>query len=461
LPLPQRHSCSRPALPINVTRFILGCLACLLGLLSAQPTFGQRSQYPEGEFQQRRTRLCEQMKDGTLLLFSATLPRYGVRFRQDHDYYYLTGDESKNAVLLLEASDCQAHLFLPHQGDREKFIDGPNWLENPEAGKAKGFEVHNVAYLGEYLARKRRPGIQKLWVRLSERDEIDQSRSEKSIFLGRQERSPFGGQPSEDAWRISELRSRYPFYDLNDATPYLDRLRMIKTEAEIDILRRAGAVSARGIAKAIAATRPGAYEYELEAEAKYVFLREGSEMEAYPAIVGSGPNGNLWHYNSNQRQMQDGDLIVMDYGGSWAYQTMDITRTWPVNGKFDEVQERAYRAVLEAQKAIIAAMRPGATRAETRDICRKIYDKWGFEDKPAHGAGHFVGMAVHDVGDSSLPFEPGMVIAVEPIIEIPERNIHIRIEDTVLVTEGAPEVLSAEVPKEVEDLLAIVGNETR
>ncbi len=137
---------------------------------------------------------------------------------------------------------------------------------------------------------------------------------------------------------------------------------------------------------------------------------------------------------------------------------MDITRTWPVNGKFDEVQERAYRAVLEAQKAIIAATRPGATRRETTAIRREIYDHWGFKDKPAHGAGHFVGLSVHDVGDGSLPFEPGMVIAVEPIIEIPERNIHIRIEDTVLITEGEPEVLSAAVPKEVDELLGLVGS---
>ncbi|MCY4560580.1 MAG: M24 family metallopeptidase, partial [Chloroflexi bacterium] len=105
-----------------------------------------------------------------------------------------------------------------------------------------------------------------------------------------------------------------------------------------------------------------------------------------------------------------------------------------------------------------AAMRPGATRRETTAICREIYDRWGFEDKPAHGAGHFVGLSVHDVGDGALPFEPGMVIAVEPIIELPERNIHIRIEDTVLITEGDPEILSAAVPKEVDELLALIGS---
>ena len=439
-------------------------ISLVVASVSTVSLLAQRSTYPEGEFEQRRARLCEQLKSGsdaassTVILFSSSLPRYGVRSRQDHDFYYLTGVESKNTVLVIEVATCKSLLFQPFQGKREKFIDGPNWLDTPEAGQRLGFEVDSVAYLAEYLARKRKPGKQTLWVRLSERDEVDLSRSEKSIYLGRRERSPWGGQPSEDAWRIEELRKRYPFYDLEDITPHLDRLRLIKTKAERGILRRAGAASARGIAAAIAETRAGRYEYHLEAAAKAVFLQEGAEMEAYPAIVGSGPNGLLWHYNDNSRKLEDGDLIVMDYGGSWAYQTMDITRTWPVSGEFTEIQERAYRAVLEAQKAIIAAMLPGATRAETREICRKIYDKWGFEDKDAHGAGHYVGMAVHDVGDSSLPFEPGMVIAVEPILEIPEHNIHIRIEDTVLITEGEPEILSAEVPKEVEDLLALVGS---
>ena len=433
----------------------------LLCLAAAEAT-AQRATYPPEEFTERRARLCERLEEGAVLMFSETMPRYGVRFRQDHDFYYLTGYEGRNAALLLEVDSCDAQLYLPHQGDREKFIDGPNWLYAPEAAEGHGVEVDHLAYLPEHLARRRgrMPGEtgKLLWMRLGERDELDLARSEKGLYLGRREQNPWGGQPTEQAQQVQTIRTRYPYVELRDLTPHLDRLRMIKTPREIEILRRAGKVSADGISAAIAATGDGAWEYELEAAAKHVFLQHGAEMEAYPAIVGSGPNGLIWHWVKNDRQMEDGDLLVMDYGASFAYMTMDITRTWPVNGKFDELQERAYRAVLEAQKAIIAAMRPGATRAETTEICRAIYDRWGFEDKPAHGAGHFVGLSVHDVGDGALPFEPGMVIAVEPIIEIPERNIHIRIEDTVLITEGEPEILSAAVPKEVDELLALVGS---
>ena len=436
--------------------------ALVAALSFATAANAQRAAYPPEEFAERRARLCERLDGGAVLMFSETMPRYGARFRQDHDFFYLTGYEGRNAVLLLEVDGCKANLYLPHQGDREKFIDGPNWLYAPEKAEGTGFEVDHLAYLPEHLARRRGrlpgEGGKLLWMRLGERDELDLARSEKGLYLGRREQNPWGGQPTEQAHQIATIRSRYPYAELRDLTPHLDRLRMIKTPREIEILRRAGKVSADGIAAAIRATRAGGWEYELEAAAKHVFLQHGAEMEAYPAIVGSGPNGLIWHWVRNDRQLQAGDLVVMDYGASFAYMTMDITRTWPVTGTFDEVQEGAYRAVLEAQKAIIAAMRPGATRRETTAICREIYDRWGFEDKPAHGAGHFVGLSVHDVGDSSLPFEPGMVIAVEPIIEIPERNIHIRIEDTVLITEGEPEILSAAVPKEVDALLALVGS---
>ena len=282
------------------------------------------------------------------------------------------------------------------------------------------------------------------------------SRGDKALHWGRRASSSFGTQPTEDAWRVDELRRRYPHFELKDISPSIDALRVIKTAREIETLRENGRISAEGIKRAIAQTKAGRYEYELEAEAKYVFARGGSEIDAYPAIVGSGPNVNTWHYNKNSRQLQNGDLVVMDYGASLGYQTMDITRTWPVSGKFDELQERAYRADLEAQKAIIAAMRPGATRAQTTEICRKVYEKWGFTDQRPFGAGHFVGLAVHDVGDPNEPFKPGMVIAVEPIIEIKDKHIHIRIEDTVLITEGEPEILSKGVPKEIDELLALI-----
>ncbi|MEM1247670.1 MAG: Xaa-Pro peptidase family protein [Acidobacteriota bacterium] len=446
---------------MNRTLSIAALTVTLLGVAAVD---AQRFTYPPEEFQERRETLCEAVRKDSgdapalIALFARTKAQTAMRFRQDHDFFYVTGNSNSNAALLIDANNCDSWLFLVTQTAREASRDGWNWLYQDGAAETHGFrEIRPLSYFEEFLARRRISGQQSLYVRLSERDDMDHSRSDTAIYTARRMVNPWGAQPTEDAWRVTQWRERYPYYQLSDISPVIDRLRMIKRPLEKDALRRGGQVSAAAIQAAIEVTRPGGWEYELEAEASYVLDKNGAEHHAYAAIVGSGPNGNVWHYNDNGARLEEGELIVMDYGGSFGYQTMDITRTWPVSGSFDELQERAYRATLEAQKAIIAAMKPGATRAQTREICRRIYDKWGFEDQPAYGAGHFVGMAVHDVGDYDAPFEPGMVIAVEPIIEITEHNLHIRIEDTVLITEDEPEILSAEVPKELEDVAALVG----
>jgi Xaa-Pro aminopeptidase len=218
-------------------------------------------------------------------------------------------------------------------------------------------------------------------------------------------------------------------------------------------MRDEGGHTAEAIARAIRATSPGRYEYELEAEATYWLTRHGHQAPAYPAIVGSGPMGNRWHYEDNGRQMQAGELVVMDYGGSLDYTTVDITRTWPVSGRFTDAQLKAYRTVLAAQEAMIAAFRPCVTRAGISKVAEEIYRRDGFDPGYAY-IGHYVGMSVHDVGDWNLPFEAGMVMAIEPIIDMP--GLHIRIEDSVLVTPTGAEILTSAVPKEAEDVMALL-----
>ncbi len=427
--------------------------------LAPLAALAQRVEYPAEEFARRRQALCASVGgDGMILLFGKTVVPAGIRFRQDNDFFYFTGNENLNAILALEAGSCAATLFLPAQTEREASRDGWTLLYQEGAAREQGFAaIHPLTYLQEFLSRTRTGGPQTLLVRLSESTEVDQSRGDMAIFTARRMANPFGAFPSEDAWRVQTLRERFPYYELRDVTPHIDALRMIKSPREIEALSRNGWVSAEAHIRAMEVTRPGGWEYEIEAEATHVMLQHGAEGAGYPAIVGSGPNGNIWHYQANSRQLREGELIVMDYGASMGYLTIDITRTWPVSGRFSELQERAYRCVLEAEKAIIAAMRPGVTRRETQAIAEEIFRRWGFSDQYPGGAGHFVGMSVHDVGDGSLPLQAGMVIAVEPIIDIPEQDLHVRIEDTVLVTEGGPVVLTAHVPKELEEVLALVG----
>lgn len=429
----------------------------LLALVITSPAFGERLGYPPGEFAARRQRLAKTLDEGTLLLFGATEPAAGVRLRQDNDFFYLTGNESLNAVLVMDVPSGQSHLFVPKLSAAEVRYEGDNWLGQTDAAATYGFaSIQPLTTLHEFLARRRRASANAtLWVRLSDRDEVSQGRDDTALSTARRLANPFAQHPSEDAFRAQAIRQLFPTYELRDVTRSIDRLRLIKTDREIEILRYNGRISAEAIRQAIAATAPGRFEYELEAEATYWLLKHGLQGAAYPAIVGSGPNGNQWHYEDNGRQTKAGDLVVMDYAGSLDYLTMDITRTWPVSGSFTERQLKAYECVLEAQKAIIASVKPGVSRDAVRRVAEDVYRRHGFDPRYAY-VGHYVGLSVHDVGDWSLPFEAGMVLAIEPIIDLPDEQLHIRIEDTILVTPTGSEVLSAAVPKEVRDVLALI-----
>lgn len=429
----------------------------LLALVITSPAFGERLGYPPGEFAARRQRLAKTLDEGTLLLFGATEPAAGVRLRQDNDFFYLTGNESLNAVLVMDVPSGQSHLFVPKLSAAEVRYEGDNWLGQTDAAARYGFaSIQPLTTLHEFLARRRRASANAtLWVRLSDRDEVSQGRDDTALSTARRLANPFAQHPSEDAFRAQAIRQLFPTYELRDVTRSIDRLRLIKTDREIEILRYNGRISAEAIRQAIAATAPGRFEYELEAEATYWLLKHGLQGAAYPAIVGSGPNGNQWHYEDNGRQTKAGDLVVMDYAGSLDYLTMDITRTWPVSGSFTERQLKAYECVLEAQKAIIASVKPGVSRDAVRRVAEDVYRRHGFDPRYAY-VGHYVGLSVHDVGDWSLPFEAGMVLAIEPIIDLPDEQLHIRIEDTILVTPTGSEVLSAAVPKEVRDVLALI-----
>jgi Xaa-Pro aminopeptidase len=437
------------------------CAVIIACVVWAATPSAERMGYPADEFAGRRQRLAKLLERGTVVMFGATEPTAGVRFRQDNDFFYLTGNESMNAALVMDASSGDAHLFLPKLSATQIRYEGGNWLEETDGPRVHGFtSIQPLQNLNEFLVRRRAaPGSNTLWVRLSERDEVNHGRTDIAINTARRLVNPFAQHPTEDALRVTALREQFPSYVLQDVTPHLDRLRLIKTPREIEILKYNGRISAEAMRRAIEFTAAGRFEYELEAEATHWLLKHGMQGAAYPAIVGSGPMGNQWHYEDNGRRMNAGELVVMDYAGSLDYLTVDITRTWPVSGRFTDVQLKAYQTDLEAQKAIIAAIRPGVTRDVVQRIAEDIFRKNGFDPHYAY-VGHYVGLSVHDVGDWSLPFEPGMVMAIEPIIDIPDQRLHIRVEDTILVTPTGAEILSAGLPKEANELLALIKTRT-
>ena len=194
-------------------------------------------------------------------------------------------------------------------------------------------------------------------------------------------------------------------------------------------------------------------EYEVQASLEYEFTKNGAERPGFPSIVGSGPFSTILHYNDSTRRMEAGDVVVVDIGASYSGYSADVTRTYPVNGKFSPRQREIYQIVLDAQKAAIAKVKPGARISDMHNAAMSYIRSKGYEKYFIHGTSHHIGLEVHDAGETSRPFEPGMVITAEPGIYIPEEQLGIRIEDDVLVTADGHRVLS-NFPKEISEIEA-------
>lgn len=446
----------------SVRRIVVWAALLWLGL-QAPRVMAQRTGYTPGEFARRRQDLMSRVKDGAIILFGEVSAPAGGHFRQDNDFFYFTGVEDLGAVVVMVPASRQAALFLPQQSPREEMVDGPNLLlKGPEAKEASGFaDIFPVTYLDEFLARNLSRFAGRLHVRLSPPDTLDDARSETALLDGRRARSHYNDQPSLDQHRIVKLRERYPQMELRDVVPDIDALRAIKTSEEIEILRRNGRLSAEAVKAAMLATRPGVFEYELEAAAVHVVLKGGARGPAYAPIVGSGPNSCIWHYEKNSRRVESGDVVLMDFGADLDHLTMDITRTWPASGRFTDEQREVYRTVLEVQKASIEAFRPGATPQDVKAHVARVLKAKGIDPRGLEGGfGHGVGLSVHDVPLGGV-LKEGMVMAIEPALYYPEKGLGIRIEDTVLITRTGCEVLTKDVPKEIDEIERLLAGRGR
>jgi Xaa-Pro aminopeptidase len=429
--------------------------------LALVPLSGQRTGYPAEEFAARRQRLAAGLERGLVVMFSATVEAAGVNFRQDNDFYYLTGSEDLNAVMVMEVPSGATHVYVPRLPAGTVLFQGGNWLNDADSARKRGVaSVQPISALEDFLAARRAEGLTSVWARLGHPDMVDRGRYEVGFDESARRRNPLAQHPTEDAQLVQALRERFPSAEVKDITPHIDRLRLIKSPREIEILRTIGRISAEAMARAIAISEPGKYEYEFQAEAKYWLVKNGAQADAYAAIVGSGPNGNQWHYMDNGRRTERGDLVVMDYAGSLDYLTVDVTRTWPVSGRFTDEQRRAYECVLDAQLAMIAMMRHGATRQTIQNAGERVFRERGFDPRYAY-SGHYVGLSVHDGGDWDLPLQAGMVLAIEPMIDLPDRKMHIRVEDTVVITQDGADVLTRAAPKLVPELLRLATTRER
>lgn len=425
------------------------------------------------EMKQRRKELMAQMEPNSIALLRAAPPR--VRnsdaeylYRQNSDFYYLTGLAEENALLALIPGRKQgeAVLFCQEKDKLKELWTGV--LLGPEVARdTLGMDdAYPIADIDDIL-----PGLiegrDRVYYSMGKDDQFDDQVMDWVKVI--RSKAKMGAQPPGEFLVLDHL---------------LHELRLIKSKQEIALMEQAAKISAEGHRRAMAYCQPGAKEYELEAELLYAFTRGGSRAPAYNSIVAAGDNACILHYTRNDAVVNDGDLVLIDAGCEYDHYASDITRTFPANGKFSPEQKAIYEIVLSAQNAALDAVRPGAAWDEPHTASVKVITKGlvklgllkgrpselikseAYKDFYMHRVGHWLGMDVHDVGDYKIDnkwrlLEPGMVTTVEPGIYIsPEnrkvakkwRGIGIRIEDDVLVTRNGHRVLSTGIPKTVQEI---------
>ena len=412
------------------------------------------------EFAARRAELAGKLKTGYVLLFAKTQAPPADHYREDNDFYYYTGLSDLGAVMLMDVGTQRVKIFEPQQDPREVQIYGANLLSMSKAEqKDLGYQaVAPASSLDEALSFLFSSGVEhELWVRLGFADKPDGARFETGRDYAVEYNNPYGQDHPGDREALVKLRQRYPAANFRDITGMIDAMRNIKRPGEIEVLRRNGRISATGDKQAIASAHPGMYEYQIEAEAAFVFRNSGAQGVAYPAIVGAGPHANTWHYFFNRGKIQPGSIVVFDFAADLDHMTMDITRTFNIDGKFTPEQAKWYNVDLECQKAVIEMLRPGNTYEQAEAAGRKVFEREGIGSQWYGWPGHFVGLATHDVMLARGPIQVGQVVTVEPIVEFPDKHWHFRVEDTILITPNGPEVLSSSVPKEIGDVEKLVG----
>jgi Xaa-Pro aminopeptidase len=394
------------------------------------------------------------------------------RFRQDSDFYYLTGFNEPEAVAVVAPSREERFTLFVRPRDREK----ETWTGRRAGieGARERFGADAAFPVEEFQAKLAEilDGAHTLYYRLGGNPEFDQT------IIGQLARMRAMG------WR--KVR---PPQTVTDPGVLLHEMRLVKTEDEVALMQRAADIASEAHREAMRAARPGAKEYEIEALIEYVFRRSGASGPAYNSIVGAGVNATILHYVSNDAELRDGDLLLIDAGAEYEGFASDITRTFPVNGRFTEAQRELYRLVLGCQEECIRMVAPGADMDEmhkrsveilTEGMVRlgllkgevgKLIEEEQYKKFYMHRLGHYLGMDVHDVGayhrdGGPRPLDAGVVLTVEPGLYVAEdaedipdkyRGLGVRIEDDVLVTTEGFRVLTDKAPKQVEEIEALMA----
>ncbi len=380
---------------------------------------------------------------------------------------------------MLDGRKRKVTLYLPPRDERLERAEG-KVLSAEDAELVKRLtgvdEVASTKVMNDEWARELMSGERTIiYTPFAPAEGNAQSRGELVSANAAITRDYWDTRPSREANLVQLLKTRLPKREVRNLTPILDEIRAVKTPREVALIRRASELAGRGLTEAMKSTRPGVYEYQLDAAARYVFLVNGARLEGYRSITASGTE-NIWnmHYYRNLDRLESGNLVLMDFAPEYRYYTSDIARVWPVSGKFAPIQRELLQFVLDYRNAILERIKPGLTpraiQEDARSAMEAVFRRTIFSkpiyERAAHrlvdtGSGvfsHPVGMAVHDDGNySRVPLKPGHVFSIDPQLRVPEEHIYLRYEDVIVITENGYENFTHFLPSALDDIEKLVG----
>jgi Xaa-Pro aminopeptidase len=465
---------------------IARCWFCLVFLLAGTvAAWGQAAPYhqtdfPPEEFKARWEVVFNKIGDQAVAVVPGAPRTNGFIFpRQTNEFYYLSGIETPGSYLLLDGRTRKATLYLPARDARLESAEG-KVLSAGDADLVKSLtgadEVLSTEAMREgWLATSTSGAPHEIYTLFSPAEGTAQSRYELMDSNAAIAADHWDGRIPREARLAELLRTRFWHSRIKDLTPILDEMRSVKSPREIALLRRAAQIAGHGLLEAMRSTRPGIYEYQLEAAARYVYLMNGARLEGYRSIIAAGVE-NIWnmHYYRNSKQIKQDDLILMDYAPDYHSYVSDITRMWPAGGKFSATDRELLGFVLAYRNAVMQRIRPGVTPAQIREEAKAamppVFARTKFSkpiyEQAAHrlvdtGGGifsHPVGMAVHDDGDYvNGPLAPGQVFSIDPQLRVPEESRYLRYEDVIVITSNGYENFTDFLPTELSDLEKLVG----
>jgi Xaa-Pro aminopeptidase len=413
-------------------------------------------------FKDNRRKFSKMLEPESVAIFNSNdeFPRSNDQnfpFRQNSDLFYLTGINQEKTILMLYPDcpnpDLREVLFIIKPSETLVIWEGHK-LSNEEASAISG--INNIRTLEQFDGAL-----------------MDALSFAGKIYLNAIEYAKFTNEvPYRDLRFANEIREKFPNHEYQRAAPLVYSLRTIKSQIEIDLIKKAIDMTEKAFRRVLGFVKPGVMEYQAQAWIEHEYLFNGANGSAYQTIVAAGKNACGLHYNTNNDICNDGDLLLMDFGAEYANYAADITRTIPVNGRFTKRQRAVYDAILRVQTAAIMMFVPGNTIDNlnkevnkliekeliglglftTNDVSKQDPAKPLFMKYYMHGTSHFLGLDVHDVGSKFEPFKTGMVLTCEPALYIPEENMGIRLENNIQVTEKGPVDLAINIPIEAEEI---------